>query len=143
MPGIVVGVDGSASSQRALEWAVKHAALEHVPLTVLAVHEVATSGWTTNPVIYPEDRTAEEKARQVTQEAVDKLIGELGGSGPESVTVRAVSGQPAYVLIEASADADLAVVGSRGGGGFANLLLGSVTAKVVSHAACPVVVVRA
>jgi nucleotide-binding universal stress UspA family protein len=142
MPGIVVGVDGSASSQEALEWAVKHAALEHAPLTVLAVHEVAASAFTGNPIVYPEDRPAEQHAQQAAQELVNKTIGELGGGGPESVTVRGVSGQPARLLIEASADADLVVVGLRGSGGFANLLTGSTASKVVSHAACPVVVVR-
>ena len=142
MPGIVVGVDGSASSLEALEWAVKHAALEHVPLTVLAVHEVAASAWTGNPIVYPADRPAEQQAQQAAQEEVNKTISELGGPGPESVTVRGVSGQPAQVLIEASSDADLVVVGSRGAGGFANLLTGSMSSKVVSHAACPVVVVR-
>jgi nucleotide-binding universal stress UspA family protein len=142
MPGILVGLDGSDNSQKALDWAVKHAALEHAPLTVLAVHEVAASAWTGNPIIYPQDRPEEEKARQAAQEAVTKAVGELGGPGPESVTVRAVSGQPAQALIEASADADLVVVGSRGAGGFATLLTGSVSSKVVNHAACPVVVVR-
>jgi nucleotide-binding universal stress UspA family protein len=142
MPGILVGLDGSDHSHKALEWAVKHAALEHAALTVLAVHEVAASAWTGSPIIYPEDRPEEEKARQVAQEAVNKAVGELTGPGPESVTVRAVSGQPAQALIEASADADLVVVGSRGAGGFATLLTGSVSSKVVNHAACPVVVVR-
>ena len=142
MPGIVVGVDGSASSQEALEWAVKHAALEHAPLTVLAVHEVAASAFTGNPIVYPEDRPAEQHAQQAAQELVNKTISELGGGGPESVTVRGVSGSPGRLLIEASADADLVVVGLRGSGGFANLLTGSTASKVVSHAACPVVVVR-
>ena len=142
MPGILVGLDGSEHSNKALDWAVKHAALEHAPLTVLAVHEVAASAWTGSPIIYPQDRPEEEKARQAAQEAVTKAVGELGGPGPESVTVRAVSGQPAQALIEASADADLVVVGSRGAGGFANLLTGSVSSQVVNHAACPVVVVR-
>jgi nucleotide-binding universal stress UspA family protein len=142
MPGILVGVDGSAASQEALEWAVKHAALEHAPLTVLAVHEVAASAWTGNPILLPEDRPEEEHARQAAQEIVNKLISDLGGAAPESVTVRGVSGAPAPILIEASADADLVVVGSRGAGGFANLLTGSVSSKVVNHAACPVVVVR-
>jgi nucleotide-binding universal stress UspA family protein len=137
-----VGVDGSAASQEALEWAVKHAALEHAPLTVLAVHEVAASAWTGNPILLPEDRPEEEHARQAAQEIVNKLISDLGGAAPESVTVRGVSGAPAPILIEASADADLVVVGSRGAGGFANLLTGSVSSKVVNHAACPVVVVR-
>ncbi len=142
MPGIVVGVDGSASSREALEWAVKHAALEHAPLTVLAVHEVAVSAWTGNPILLPEDRSEEQHAQQATQEIVNKLISDLGGGSPESVTVKRVSGAPAQILIEASADADLVVVGSRGAGGFANLLTGSVSSKVVNHAACPVVVVR-
>jgi len=142
MPGIVVGIDGSGSSQKALEWAVKQAALEHAPLTVLAVHEVASNAWTGTPETYPGDRPEEEKARQAAQEAINKTISQLGVGQPESVTVRGVSGQPAKVLIDASGDADLVVVGSRGAGGFASLLTGSVVSKVVSHAACPVVVVR-
>jgi nucleotide-binding universal stress UspA family protein len=141
MAGIVVGVDGSSHSQEALTWAVKHAALEHAALTVLTVHEVAASAWTGNPIIYAEDKPAEEKAQHAAQEAVDKVIGELGVR-PDSVTVRAISGRPAQALVEASHDADLVVVGSRGAGGFASLLTGSVTSQVVSHATCPVVVIR-
>ncbi len=142
MPGIVVGVDGSASSLEALDWAVKHAALEHAALTVLAVHEVAASAWTGNPIVYPEDRPAEQQAQQAAQEAVNKAISDNGGAAPESVTVRGVSGTAAQLLIEASDGADLVVVGSRGAGGFADLLTGSTSSKVVNHAACPVVVVR-
>jgi nucleotide-binding universal stress UspA family protein len=102
---------------------------------------VALSAWTGIPIIYAQDRPDEEKARQAAQEAVDKAISHLGAR-PDSVTVRAVSGQAARSLIEASHDADLVVVGSRGAGGFASLLTGSVSSQVVSHAACPVVVVR-
>jgi nucleotide-binding universal stress UspA family protein len=142
MPGIVVGVDGSGGSQQALEWAVKHAAQDHLPLTVLAVHEVAESWWTGASVRYPQDRSDEEKARQSVQEEVNKILGELGGDKPESINVRVVSGQAAAALIDASGNADLVVVGSRGAGGFPHLRLGSVTTKVVSHAECPVVVVR-
>jgi nucleotide-binding universal stress UspA family protein len=57
--------------------------------------------------------------------------------------VRAVSGVPAEELVKASRDSDLVVVGSRGGGGFARLLMGSVSSQVVHHAACPVTVVPA
>lgn len=67
--------------------------------------------------------------------------GRLGESEPPSVTVRAVNGFPAQELIEASRDADLLVVGSRGGGGFARLMMGSVSDQAVRHAYCPVVVV--
>jgi nucleotide-binding universal stress UspA family protein len=141
MPGIVVGIDGSSGSQEALEWAVRHAAVEHLPLTVLAVHEVAASTWTHSSLVSPEDRPDEEKIRQDVQEEVSKIVGH-GDTKPESVTVRVISGQPANALIEASHDNDLVVVGSRGGGGFPHLRLGSVTSKVVSHAESPVVVVR-
>ena len=142
MPGIVVGVDGSGSSQKALEWAAKHAAIDHVALTVLAVHEVAQSAWTGSPIIYPQDRPDEERVRQAVQEEVNKIVSEMGDAKPESVTVRVISGQPANALIEASRDADLVVVGRRGTGGFPHLMLGSVSSKVVSHADSPVVVVR-
>jgi nucleotide-binding universal stress UspA family protein len=142
MPGIVVGFDGSSASHNALQWAVQHAAIEAVPLTVIAVHEVATSAWTGSPIVYPEDRPEEEKARQSAQEAVNKIISDKNAH-LDSVTVRAVSGQAANALIEASSDADLVVVSSRGAGGFPHLRVGSVASKVVSHAHCPVVVVRA
>jgi len=66
VPGIVVSVDGSAESQHALEWAVTHAALEHAPLTVLAVHRVAASAWTVQPDHLPRGpaRSAEGLARK-------------------------------------------------------------------------------
>jgi len=141
MPGIFVGIDGSASSQRALEWAVKHAAIEHVPLTVLAVHQVLTGFWTGEPISDLQDRTEQEKTLQAAESIVDKTISALG-ERPASVTVRAVSGHPAEALIDASSEADLVVVGSRGSGGFASLLTGSVTSQVVNHSSAPVVVVR-
>jgi nucleotide-binding universal stress UspA family protein len=142
MPGIVVGVDGSEHSLRTLEWAMKEAALQHAPLTVLTVHQVAGSFWTGTPTIYPADQPEAEKARQGAEEAVSQVASRLGDAAPASVTVRAVSGVPAQEIVNASRDADLMVVGSRGGGGFAGLRMGSVSSQVVHHAACPVAVVR-
>jgi len=141
MSGIVVGVDGSEGSLRALDWAVKEAALQHAPLTVLTVHQVAAGHWTGNPLIYPEDAPEQEKARQAAEEALSKATHQVGAGQPASATVRAVSGLAARELINASGDADLVVIGSRGAGGFASLLMGSVSTQVVHHAACPVVVV--
>jgi nucleotide-binding universal stress UspA family protein len=142
MPGITVGIDGSHNSLKALEWAMKEAALQHSPLTVLTVHEVAANHWTGHPVIQPDvDNPAQEKYRQAAEEAVAKVSSGLGDERPASVTIRAMTGFAAYELIDASRDSDLLVVGSRGGGGFARLLLGSVTSQIVHHAACPVVVV--
>jgi nucleotide-binding universal stress UspA family protein len=141
MAGIIVGVDGSHDAHRALEWAMQEAAARHALLTVLTVHQVAASGWIGPPYFLPADEPTVEQARQAAEEAVAKAAAQLGESQPVPVTVRAVSGLPAQELIEASHDADLLVVGSRGGGGFARLMLGSVSDQVMHHAHCPVVVV--
>ncbi len=143
MPGIVVGIDGSGYSQNALEWAVRQAALQHAHLTVLTVNPVATEPWTGNPVIVTSDAEREEKIRQAGEEAVHKAVSQLGSLQPPEVSISAISGQVAPALISASQDADLVVVGSRGSGGFANLLLGSVSTHVVHHAKSPVAVIPA
>ena len=143
MPEITVGVDGSGNSLRALEWAMKEAALRHAALTVLTVNPVAVSYWTDNPIILPEDKAEEEKDRKAAEEAVAKVASQLGASAPASVSVIAVSGVPAAELVRASGESELLVVGARGGGGFARLLVGSVSSQVVQHAACPVTVVPA
>lgn len=142
MAGIVVGADGSDNSQRALDWAMREAAAHQAPLTVLAVHEVATNQWTGHRMVLEADEPLLEQTRQAAEEAVTKTAAQLGQPQPPSVTVKAVSGVPAQELIGASRDADLLVVGSRGSGGFARLLLGSVSTQMVHHAHCPVVVVR-
>jgi nucleotide-binding universal stress UspA family protein len=142
MSGITVGIDGSDHSIRALEWAAKEAAIRHAPLTVLTVHLVPQSGWTGNPIIVPQDAEEVEKERQAAEEMTLKVTSQLGEAQPASVTVRAVNGFPVQMLIEASRQADLMVVGSRGAGGFAKLVAGSVSSQVVHHAHCPVVVVR-
>jgi nucleotide-binding universal stress UspA family protein len=141
MSGITVGIDGSDHSHRALEWAMNEAAIRHAPLTVLIAHNVAVGYWG-SAVSYPEDHALSEHAQKAAQEATDKAAAQLGERRPESVTVRALSGTPAEVLVSASEDADLLVVGSRGGGGFGHLLMGSVSTQVAHHAHCPVVIVR-
>ena len=141
MPGIIVGIDGSHHSTRALEWALKEAAVQHAPLTVLTVHSVPASPWTGNPVLLSADSEDQEKLFHAAEELTQKVASQLGAARPESVTVRAISGFPAKELIEESRDADLVVVGSRGAGGFASLMMGSISSQVVGHAHCPVVVV--
>jgi nucleotide-binding universal stress UspA family protein len=141
MPGIVVGVDGSDHSRQVLEWAVKEAGLRNASLTVLAVWQVAGNYWTGNPEVYSADQAEAEKVRQAAEEATRKAVDAVGAPGPASVTVRAVSGIASQELVNASSDADLVVLGSRGGGGFAQLLLGSTTNQVVNHSTAPVVVI--
>ena len=143
MSGITVGIDGSAHSTYVLEWAIKEAAIRHAPVTVITVHTVPASGWTGNPIILPQDSADLKQAQQDAEELTLKVTSRLDEAQPSSVTVRAISGFPTQELIEASQTADLLVVGSRGAGGFARLLIGSVSSQVVHHAHCPVVVVRA
>ena len=139
MPGILVGVDGSAHSQAALEWAAKEAALRHTSLTVLTVHQAVRGFWG-GTLHYAGDEDLVEKGRQGAQAETDKVVASLGDARPASVTVKATEGIPAEELLNAGADADMIVLGSRGGGGFSRLLLGSVSANVVQHAKVPVMI---
>lgn len=140
MPGIVVGIDGSAHSGIALEWAMREAALRRVPVTVITAQPVAASGWG-GSLVFGADRELAENARKAAQEMVDKAASSPAAPRPADVTVRSVIGLPAAELIKASEDADLLVVGSRGAGGFARLTMGSVSTQVSHHAHCPVVIV--
>lgn len=141
MPGIFVGLDGSSHSQAALDWAMREAGIRRAPLTVITVHEVAASGWG-GSMEFPVDDVLAQQERRAVQEVVDKGAAQLGDAAPPEITVQALIGQPAPLLIEASKAADLLVVGSRGSGGFARLLLGSVSTQVAEHAHCPVTIVR-
>lgn len=140
MPGIIVGIDGSGHSQRALEVAIAEAALRRVPLTVLAVHQVV-AGYSGHGVAYPGDDVLADKARQAAQEEVDRAVADLGDAQPPSITVLGVSGLPAETILAAAKDADLIVVGSRGAGGFSRLLMGSVSYQVAHHSHVPVLIV--
>jgi nucleotide-binding universal stress UspA family protein len=142
MPGIVAGVDGSDHSHRALIWAMRQAAQQHVPLTLLAVRPypvrpVTGVYWGVHS--YPEDAHNPEVARKAIQQIVEQAGNEIGERAPR-VIVTVVTGDPPEELIKASRDADMVVVGSRGSGGFTSLLMGSVSSKVTYHAACPVVI---
>jgi nucleotide-binding universal stress UspA family protein len=140
MPGIIVGIDGSAHSRRALEWAIKEAAIRQAPLKVVTVHQAA-AGWS-GPVAYPGDDDLTAQAGKKVQEETDSALEGLNeGHRPPSVAVQALNGFPAVALLKAAADAEMIVVGSRGIGGFAKLMLGSVSSQIVQHAHCPVVVV--
>jgi nucleotide-binding universal stress UspA family protein len=141
MPGITVGIDGSDNAHHALTWAMKEAAQRDVPLTVLTVHETIQGYWSHQPLTFSGDAQRVEDARQAAEEAVAQVARETGEDKQPKVTVHAINGFAAQALIDASADADLVVVGTRGGGGFPHLALGGVSSQVVHHARCPVVVV--
>jgi len=143
MPGIVVGVDGSDHSRYALAWALREAALRQVPLEVVTVHpppaRPATRIYWGIPA-YPDNSFDPEHARAAMQGFVDEVANDVGETVPK-VTVTVAIGDAAEQLVEASYDAVMLVVGSRGSGGFARLLMGSVSSQVTHHATCPVVVI--
>jgi nucleotide-binding universal stress UspA family protein len=91
--------------------------------------------------VYPDDLARTEDARAAAQVESDKVLAGLDGPHPDSVTVKAVHGFPVEELVNASRDADMIVVGSRGAGGFARLMMGSVADQVARHAHCPVLIV--
>jgi nucleotide-binding universal stress UspA family protein len=140
MSGIIVGVDGSGHSQRALEWAMKEAAIRHTPLTVLTVHE-AVRGYYSGAAVYADDTARTAEAQKLAQAEADQVLAALDRPRPESVTVKAVHGSPVEELVSAGKDADMIVLGSRGAGGFTRLLLGSTAGQVAQHAHCPVLIV--
>jgi nucleotide-binding universal stress UspA family protein len=144
MPGIVVGVDGSEHSRKALDWALNEADLRDAPLSVIIVSPIVAGIY--GPGYAPADYLpAQEETRVESEKAagylVDDAIARRGGPPRAPVTVSAISGLPADELISAMDDADLLVVGARGSGGFKRLVMGSVSTQVTHHARCPVVVV--
>ncbi|WP_320064782.1 universal stress protein [Micromonospora sp. RTGN7] len=129
---VVVGVDGSATSLLALGFAVERAAQRGVPLHVVRVWEP-----TAEDGLAPDDAVAAERTE------LDELLARWRETYPDvAVTVDMVTGRPAGALVEASRDAQLVVVGTRGRGGLRGMLLGSVSQQLIQHAHCPVAVVR-
>lgn len=134
---IVVGVDGSEPSLKALGWAAAQARLTGAKLRVVTTWEVSTgTGWVPT---FPVDYDPEVLARQALDEAVTTVL----GADPDIEVERLVKeGHAAHVLLAAAGGADLLVVGSHGHGAVAGMLIGSVSEQVVRHAPCAVVVVH-
>jgi nucleotide-binding universal stress UspA family protein len=134
---IVVGVDGSAPSQAALEWALEEAVLRHARLEV--VHAWSFPFLAAAPGVGTIDQsTFEADANAVLDAALAALdVGRLDASVHRLV----VPGHPGEVLAERSQEAALIVVGTRGHSTLVELVLGSIANHVVHHAACPVVIV--
>ena len=134
---IVVGIDGSEASTDVLEWAARQAALTGSSLEVVTTWEWPISlGWT---IPLPSDYDpAAEAAR-----SVEGFLTAARSAHPDvNIESTVTEGHPAPTLVEASNRADLLVVGSRGHGEFAGMLLGSVSEHCAHHAKCPVVIVH-
>ena len=140
---IVVGVDGSETSRHALRWAAEEAVSHDAELHVVHAWEVANPG--TGVGVTPGRRGVSdpEGQRDAAQQLLSEVIeAELGANPPAHIRPSIGRGSIASVLLEAARGASMLVVGSRGLGGFAGLLLGSVSTKMANHAPCPVVIVR-
>jgi nucleotide-binding universal stress UspA family protein len=140
-PRIVVGVDGSAASRAAFRWAVRQAELTGATVQAITAwqYPVATGGYAWAPVAVIDDTDLQEAADKTLADEISEVV---GARTDVKLLPQAVEGNPAQVLLDASAGADLLVVGSRGHGGFAGALLGSVSQHCVHHADCPVVIIR-
>jgi nucleotide-binding universal stress UspA family protein len=137
---VVVGVDGSASSRKALTWAAAEAADHGAELVVVNVWEHTLPPPAGSLSV--SERYVPDSSQRTTEDLLTEIKEELGENPPMLVQPRVKQGSPAKVLIEQSADADLLVVGTRGRGGFLGLVLGSVSQHVAAYAQCPVAVVR-
>jgi nucleotide-binding universal stress UspA family protein len=137
---IVVGVDGSDASKAALRWAVEEAGLRHA--RVQAVH-----AWWIVPMLEPGGPLAPDASDWGAEDATERVrtfvTDTVGEQTEVEITPLAIQGEQASAaLVDAAKEADLLVVGSRGGGGFSGLLLGSVSQQCAHHAPCPIVIVR-
>jgi nucleotide-binding universal stress UspA family protein len=135
--GVLVGVDRSECGQQALDWAVQDAATRGSVLTVAHVVDL--------PRIadVPLSTDLLDAAARAGRQILDAAVGRSHRTHPElEISSRLATGSPAAELLLLAADADQLVVGSRGHGGFASLLLGSTAGQVAAHASCPVLVVR-
>jgi nucleotide-binding universal stress UspA family protein len=134
-PRVVVGVDGSDPSKLALRWGARMAAAESARLDVVMAWQLPALAYgSIGPFV-----DMQESMEASLAEIVDDVFGELR---PDGLQLSVLQGGGAPVLLEACKDALMVVVGSRGRGGFAGLLLGSVSATVAEHAPCPVLVAR-
>jgi nucleotide-binding universal stress UspA family protein len=136
---IVVGIDGSEGSLRALSSAGREARLRGATLEVVAAWTYPT------PVLlfpaapeFPEVETLANDTHDLIDGALDTVADDIAGV---SIERRAIEGSAPAVLLDRAKEADLLVVGSRGHGGFGGLLLGSVSQQCVQHATSPVMVV--
>ncbi len=137
---IVVGVDGSEGSLEALRWAGRQATLTRASLHVVTAWAFPEHR-TPFGIVFDLESIADPTAR--ARKELDRAItATLGSHTDFEVRADVVPGDEAPVLLDAARGADLLVVGSRGLGSFAGMVLGSVSERCVRHAECPVVVVR-
>jgi nucleotide-binding universal stress UspA family protein len=147
--GILVGVDGSSSSNSAVRWAAQEARMRNVPLTL--VHVVVTPAWgptpwllsdTPLPIPAEEDRTLEEAGRKIIDEAIKIAEDSAQDHAITEIKSELYFSVPVSTLVNLSKQADMVVVGCRGQNALTRVLLGSVSNGLLHHAHCPVAVIH-
>jgi nucleotide-binding universal stress UspA family protein len=137
---IVVGVDGSPGSRKALTWSAAEAADHGADLVVVNVWEHTLLPPAGNVSV--SERYVPDPSQRTADDLLQVIKEELGDNPTILIKAQVKQGRAAKVLIEESENADMLVVGKRGHGGFAGLVLGSVSQHVAAYAKCPVTVVR-
>jgi nucleotide-binding universal stress UspA family protein len=141
--GVVVGVDGSAESRVAVDWAARDAELRDVPLTVVHVMPtVVTGAWVDLPLSDEFWAARDRRAEELMSTALRWVADAISESPRIPVRHELVAAAVTPTLVDMSKDADLVVVGCRGSGSVQGLLLGSVSSALVHHAHCPVAVIH-
>jgi nucleotide-binding universal stress UspA family protein len=140
---IVVGVDGSTGAQAALEWAAAEARLRGARLRAVHAWHLPAAAYGSGGFVPPVGMTWEDDLEEAATTGLDRTL-EAAAKTLEGVEVerRVGEGSASTVLTDAAEDAELLVVGSRGLGGFKELLLGSVGHQCAQRSPCPVVIVR-
>ncbi len=140
---LVVGVDGSQTATLAVRWAAREAKLRGAALELVSAWEIPVTGVGFGYGFAPIPDEMVKGLQQAAEELLARAAEVARTEAPEAPIETHVSeGPAASALLEASTDAEMLVVGSRGMGGFRELLLGSVSAQCAHHATCPVVIVR-
>ena len=140
MPGIVVGIDGSAPADAALDFALEEARLRDLPLRIVCAWEIPAIEYA-GAALRPTPDLAAEAERQA-EEVLARAVQTIGDEPGVPLETVAAPGHAPAVLVEQSAGATLLVVGTRGRGGFASIVLGSVSQSVAHQSVCPLVIVR-
>ncbi|MGA7055725.1 MAG: universal stress protein [Mycobacterium sp.] len=147
-PGVIVGIDGSSSSRRAVQWAAHEARMRNVPLTL--VHVVVTPSWgpapwllSNEPLPIPaeEDPALENSGRKIIADAIKIAGATAPGTGCPEIKSELFFSVPVPTLVDLSKQAQMVVVGRRGQHRLRGVLLGSVSTGLIHHAHCPVAVI--
>src|SRR6478735_2688621 len=141
--GILVAVDGSPESDAAVRWAAEEAILRDLPVTLVHVVVPIVTSWPVRSLQSEFNEWQEDNARQVIEQSRKVLQSSLGESELSEVRAEVLHGYGVPALVDASEDAWMIVVGSRGMGTLGRAVLGSVSSGVVHHARCPVAILHA